>query len=178
MDVEGMSHRTDGSPFGAPCPRQARPFLDRAARLIEPVAGTGAQPTKRSPTGLSPWQERKVLRYIEEHLSGAIRNRDLAEITGLSVGHFARRFRGSFGVSPHEYVIHSRLEHAKTLIRRTRSPLCQIALASGFSDQAHLSRTFHAMVGDTPTRWRREQTGVDRSLGRSGPQDEIRMSPP
>lgn len=138
-------------------PKQARIFLDQASRLLEPVTETPAKAPRTAPAGLAPWQERKVLRHVGEHLGGPISNRDLAGLAGLSVGHFSRRFRGSFGVAPREYVIRSRLEHAKTLMRQTRSPLCQIALDSGFSDQAHLSRTFHAIVGSTPTRWRREQ---------------------
>lgn len=106
---------------------------------------------------LAPWQERKVLRHLGEHLCRSIRNQDLARLVGLSTSQFSRRFRGSFGLSPRGYVIRSRLDYAKTLMRQTRSPLCQIALASGFADQSHLSRTFHALVGATPNRWRRDQ---------------------
>ncbi len=119
---------------------------------------SAARSTTPPPAGLAPWQERKVVRHVSEHLGRSIRTGDLAGLAGLGVGQFSRRFRGSFGVAPREYVIRSRLEHAKTLMRQTRSPLCQIALASGFSDQSHMSRTFQALVGSTPTRWRREQT--------------------
>jgi AraC family transcriptional regulator len=97
------------------------------------------------------------LRHIVEHLDQSIRNQDLAQTVGLGVTHFSRCFKGSFGVSPQGYVIRSRLERAKTLMRQSRSSLCQIALDSGFADQAHMSRLFRAMVGSPPNRWRRAQ---------------------
>lgn len=105
--------------------------------------------------GLAPWQARKVLRVIDEN-PGQLTIRELAEAVGLSAGHFSRRFKGSFGISPRRWVIQDRLERAKTLMQRTRSPLSQIAADCGFSDQSHLSRTFRAIVGSSPHRWRRE----------------------
>lgn len=104
---------------------------------------------------LTPWQERKVLRYVEEHLGRPIRTPELASLVGLSISQFSRRFRGSFGLPPREYMIRTRLDRAKALMRQSRAPLCEIALDSGFCDQAHMSRLFHAFVGDTPHRWRR-----------------------
>jgi AraC family transcriptional regulator len=98
-----------------------------------------------------------VLRHIGDHIDQPTSNQDLADLVGLSVSHFARRFKGSFGVSPRDYMIRGRVERAKTLMRDTNTSLCQIALDSGFCDQAHMSRLFHAVVGSTPSRWRREQ---------------------
>lgn len=139
-------------------PRQARIFIDQASRLLQPAM---RQPHKRA-AALAPWQERKVLRHISENLDRSIGNRALAELVGLSASHFARRFKGSFGASPRDYVIRGRVERAKTLMRETDASLCQIALDSGFCDQAHMSRQFHAVVGSTPSRWRRQQPhGLD-----------------
>jgi len=109
---------------------------------------------------LAPWQERKVARHIGEHLDRPISIRDLAALVGLSANYFSRRFKGSFGVTPRAYVIRSRLERAKTLMRQSRASLCEIALDSGFCDQAHMSRLFHAVVGSTPNRWRREHAAA------------------
>lgn len=119
-----------------------------------------ASPAKPLWRGLAPWQERKVLHHVDEHLGQSIQVRDLAGLAGLSDSQFTRRFRGSFGLAPREYLIRRRLEHAKSLLAHTRSPLCEIALASGFCDQSHMSRTFHAIVGSTPNCWRRERGWV------------------
>lgn len=136
-------------------PRQARVFIDQASRLLEPAPKPSGG---RSWPSLAPWQERKILIHIGRHVGQTVRNEELARVAGLSVGHFARCFKGSFGVSPRGYVIRTRLERAKILMRETQTPLSQIALDSGFADQAHMSRLFHAIIGDTPTRWRRAQT--------------------
>lgn len=112
--------------------------------------------------GLAPWQERKVLRHLDEHLCRPIRMQELASLAGLSPGQFARRFKSSFGLAPREYLTRTRLDRAKTLMRQTQASLCEIALSSGFSDQSHMSRVFHALVGATPYRWRRENATLHR----------------
>jgi len=132
-------------------PRQAKVFIGQASRLLEPVADTQARTD-----GLAPWQERKVLRYVSEHLDRTISNQDLADEVGLSVSHFSRRFKASFGLPPRDYLIRGRVERAKMMMLNPAAPLCQIALDCGFCDQAHLSRLFQAVVGVAPNRWRRQ----------------------
>ena len=116
----------------------------------------GAARSTKFPPGLAEWQKRRILRHVSENLGLSIRIENLASLAGLSVSYFSRRFRSSFGVAPGQYVRLGRLEHAKSLLRQTASPLCQIAVASGFSDQSHMSRAFQAVVGSTPARWRRD----------------------
>ncbi|WP_442948197.1 helix-turn-helix transcriptional regulator [Nostoc sp.] len=77
----------------------------------------------------------------------------------MSVSHFARSFKVSFGVSAHRWLIERRIDRSKELLIQTRTPLIDVALQSGFSDQAAFTRTFHQVVGDSPGRWRREQVG-------------------
>lgn len=134
-------------------PGQAKAFIGQASRLLAPALDEGitAKP------GLAPWQERKVLRQIDERLDQAIRNQDLAGLVGLSLSHFGRRFKASFGVSPRDYLIRARVERVKALMCGDDAPLSQIALDCGFCDQAHMSRLFRAVVGSTPSRWRRAQ---------------------
>ncbi|WP_158235471.1 helix-turn-helix domain-containing protein [Caulobacter sp. FWC2] len=133
-------------------PRQARVFLGQASRLLEPAADSA----QARDAGLAPWQERKVLRHIGDHLDRSISNHELAEVVGLSISHFSRRFKASFGIPPRDYLIRSRVERAKTLMLDPDASLCQIALDCGFCDQAHLSRLFQAVAGVTPSRWRRQ----------------------
>jgi AraC family transcriptional regulator len=82
----------------------------------------------------------------------------LAEECGLSVSHFARSFRRSFGTSAHRYLIMHRVEMAKALLSEANSSLVEIAAQTGFSDQAALTRAFANVVGATPAKWRREHS--------------------
>ena len=126
------------------------------------VAEAVSDTAKTRAPELAPWQERKVLHHLDEHLCRAIRMKELASLAGLSPGQFARRFKSSFGLAPRQYLTRTRLDHAKVLMRQTQASLCEIALSSGFSDQAHMSRMFHAFVGDTPCRWRRANAALHR----------------
>ncbi len=56
---------------------------------------------------------------------------------------------------PHRYVLEQRVRKACELIERSEQPLTRIALNLGFADQSHFSRSFHAVVGLTPSQFRR-----------------------
>src|SRR5271155_5721400 len=88
--------------------------------------------------GLAPWQKRRVVELVHEHLDGEVKLSTLADECGLSVSHFARSFRKSFGTSAHQYLILQRVEIAKALLSQTQNSLSQIAVLTGFSDQAAL----------------------------------------
>jgi AraC-like DNA-binding protein len=105
--------------------------------------------------GLAPWQKRKVDRFLKEHLERPVHLSELAEQVLLSVSHFCRAFKETFGETPHAYIVGLRLELARALMLATEDPLSQIALACGLSDQAHLSKLFRRVMGETPNAWRR-----------------------
>src|SRR6202162_354234 len=121
--------------------------------------------------GLASWQKRRVVELFQEHLDGELKLATLAEECRLSISHFARSFRRSFGTSAHHYLILHRVEIAKGLLSETNSSLVEIAAQTGFSDQAALTRTFANLVGTTPAKWRRENSGrrifVEISKGKS-----------
>jgi AraC family transcriptional regulator len=103
--------------------------------------------------GLAPWQQRRVMELIDVGLQEGLRLSTLAKECGLSVSHFSRSFKRSFGTPVHRYLIHRRVEFAKSLLKNSSLPLAEIALRSGFSDQAAFSRTFGAVIGTSPKRW-------------------------
>jgi AraC-like DNA-binding protein len=113
--------------------------------------------------GLAPWQQRRATELLAEHLDGSLRLATLASECGLSVSHFAKSFRQSFRTSPHRYLILKRVERAKELLVRSPCPLSEVALQTGFADQAAFSRTFAAVVGSPPGRWRRQAQHQRRS---------------
>jgi AraC family transcriptional regulator len=137
----------------------AEDSLQRAAEILHEM-GEAAVPTKEQARGgLAPWQIRKVSSYIDANLDRTIRNEELAAVARLNTSHFGRAFRNSFGEPPHEYVIRRRVERAQGLMLSTDAPLSAIALDCGLADQAHLSRLFRRVVGESPRAWRRARIG-------------------
>ena len=116
------------------------------------------EPALQLKGGLAPWQMRRAVELLQEHLDGELRLETLAGECRLSTSHFARAFRRSFGTSPHRYLTLRRVEIAKVLLAETNSSLVEIAAETGFTDQAALTRTFANVVGATPGKWRREHS--------------------
>jgi len=110
--------------------------------------------------GLAPWQKRRVTALLHANLDGNFGLAQLAEECGLSVSHFSRSFKKSFGTSVHRYLILQRIEAAKQLMSTPTSSLTDVALLAGFSDQSSFNRTFRAIVGTTPGSWRREAFAI------------------
>jgi AraC family transcriptional regulator len=88
-------------------------------------------------------------------LEGNITVKEVASACTLSASHFARRFRLSFGTSVHQRLIALRIERAKELLSKTDQSLSEIALLSGFCDQAAFARSFRRIERNTPSNWRR-----------------------
>jgi AraC family transcriptional regulator len=124
-----------------------------AVHLIRHAMGTA--PGGHHPRGGLPRHKlRAALEYIEEHLDSEIALEDLAATVYLSAFHFARLFRASTGLPPHQYVITRRIERAKQLLRDDELSLAQVAARVGFWDQGHFTRHFKRVVGVTPKRFR------------------------
>jgi transcriptional regulator GlxA family with amidase domain len=113
-----------------------------------------AQLHSRSRGGLPPGALRRVREYVEAHLEKNISLQMLASTAGLSMSHFARAFKQSQGVPPHEYLVRCRVRRVQELLATTDLPLSEIARASGFSDQSHCTRRFREQVGITPSGYR------------------------
>jgi AraC-like DNA-binding protein len=103
---------------------------------------------------LPKWRLRRVEEYVEAHFDRCITLPDLAKVAGLSRMHFAAQFRAATGYRPREYLLHQRIEHAKSLLSNTETPLAEVALTVGFCTQAHFSTVFKRITGETPARWR------------------------
>lgn len=131
---------------------------------LQPLNG-GMQEFERG--GLPGWKKRRVIAYIDAHLTETIRVGDLAELLDLSDSHFSRAFRSAFGTSAHDYITRRRIEVAQGLMLRSSDALCEIALSCGLSDQSHFTRVFRRTVGETPCAWRRARQG-ELELERTG----------
>jgi AraC family transcriptional regulator len=104
---------------------------------------------------LAKWRLKRVQAYVDAHLDEALSLPDLAAVAGLSPMYFAAQFRAATGYRPHDYLLHQRIESAKSILSSTDRPLVEVALGVGFRAQAHFSTVFKRLTGESPARWRR-----------------------
>lgn len=102
----------------------------------------------------------RVRDHVDTRLSGPIDSRSMAGVAGLSLGHFARRFRRTLGVSPGHYVLARRVRAALWKVTAGDAPLADIAREVGFSSQSHMSHAFVRATGLTPGCARRRRLRV------------------
>ncbi|MCH8544862.1 MAG: helix-turn-helix transcriptional regulator [Alcanivorax sp.] len=76
--------------------------------------------------------------------------RRLAEVSAVSVAHFAREFKKAFGMPPHRYLLTRRIERATALLRDTDLPVTEIALETGWRSIGTFGRVFNDITGMTP----------------------------
>jgi AraC-like DNA-binding protein len=84
----------------------------------------------------------------------------LAQRAHTSPAHFARRFKKTFGETPHQYLLTRRIERAKHLLRETDRSVTEISLDVGFHSLGTFSSKFKEFVGGTPTEYRRKARGL------------------
>ncbi|WP_293718536.1 AraC family transcriptional regulator [Stappia sp.] len=97
--------------------------------------------------------------YLNDNLGRAVRSQELEDVTQHDRYSLARQFRAALGTSPYRYLVMRRLDHARAAIAAGAS-LADAAAASGFSDQAHMTRQFAQGFGLTPGRWRQLHTSA------------------
>jgi AraC family transcriptional regulator len=112
--------------------------------------------TSLAPHALSPRRLRRVIDFIESHLAEDIALEDLASVAGSSRFHFSRAFREATGFPPYRFLIHRRIDAAKTLLLQDTLTIAEIAEQCGFNSQSQFSAMFRRVFGSSPARFRRE----------------------
>jgi AraC-like DNA-binding protein len=126
--------------------------LQLAGRVCATLAGT-ARTTGR----VSGRDERRItaaLRRIEVLAHEPLSLADLSREAAMSPYHFLRTFRAVVGMTPHQYVLRTRLHRAAVQLRRSNEGVSSIALANGFNDLSTFNRRFRQLTGRSPTAYR------------------------
>jgi AraC family transcriptional regulator len=144
-----------------------RAHIARAVTLLDRLPGSevtrqtsdrGARKIPRG--GFAAWRSRRLAAHVDANLSGKIVIKDLAASLDMSVGHFCRAFKRTFGMPARIWIRHRRIELAQGLMLTTGASLSEIALSCGMSDQSHFTRSFRRVVGETPSSWRQARHGA------------------
>jgi AraC family transcriptional regulator len=101
--------------------------------------------------------------WMDRHAHEPLRLGGLANAAGLSAFHFLRLFAQVLGVTPHQYLIRSRLRHAAQLLADDARSITDVAFAVGFADLSNFVRTFRRAAGVSPRGFRRAARG-DRKI--------------
>jgi AraC family transcriptional regulator len=114
-------------------------------RALAETTGSAPAPTRRD--------ERRItvaLRWIEVHAEEPLSLAGLARVAAMSPYHFLRTFRAVAGMTPHQFILHTRLHRAAARLRRTSESISSIAYAAGFGDLSTFNRRFARVMGVSP----------------------------
>jgi AraC family transcriptional regulator len=159
--IEAAFRARDGDRHGT------RAHIARAVALLDghPGPRTTRQTGDRGPRqvprgGFAAWQSRRLAAHVDANLAGKIVIKDLAASFDISVGHFCRAFKRTFGMPARIWIRRRRIELAQGLMLTTGNSLGEIALSCGMSDQSHFTRSFRLIVGESPSSWRQTRHGA------------------
>jgi AraC-like DNA-binding protein len=129
-----------------------------ACRFVEVVSG---RPQKLAPaTARDRRRAVETALWIDAHSHRPIDLEDAAAQADISPFHFLRLFSSVLGVSPHQYLVRSRLRHAARLLADDERPITDVAYDVGFGDLSNFVRTFHRAAGVSPRRFREASRGM------------------
>jgi len=127
-----------------------------ALRLAGAVSGALNENKARAPAP-GARDERRIsaaLRHIEARIDEPLSIAELARLAAMSPYHFLRTFRTLVGMTPHQFILHSRMKRAAISLRRTSENVSAIAFAAGFGDLSTFNRRFQRIFGSSPSAYR------------------------
>ncbi len=106
-------------------------------------------------TQSSAFRLHTVMSYVKEHPEADHGLEELAAAAGLTPSHFCRVFRKATGLTPHQFVMRTKLDRARHLLVQSELPVAQISDSLGFKSQSHFTRTYRQYFHETPSDFRR-----------------------
>lgn len=125
-----------------------------ATALLDIPEDTGLQASNGR---ITQAQMKRLLSTYEANSGGRMSVAAMAETIGLSESWFSTAFKHTTGKTPLQWQLTKRIERAQALLQETGLSVADVAAQLGFSDQAHLTRVFRQVTGETPAAWRRAQ---------------------
>jgi AraC family transcriptional regulator len=92
----------------------------------------------------------QITEYVHGKLQENITVEQLCSLVKLSRYHFTRLFKATIGTTPHRYILQSKIEHAKAIMKKRKGSILDAAYQLSFSDHAHFTNTFRKFTGITP----------------------------
>jgi AraC-like DNA-binding protein len=129
-----------------------------ASRFVEVVSGRSREPAPT--TSRDRRRAVETALWIDAHSHQQIDLENAAAQAGISPFHFLRLFSGVLGVTPHQYLVRSRLRHAARLLADDERSITDVAYDVGFADLSNFVRTFHRAAGVSPRRFRQASRGM------------------
>lgn len=96
----------------------------------------------------------RTAHFVQQHIDREISIDHLADMACVSKPHLTRLFRQAFGVSPRQYIIRKKIQHAQKLLLTTGFTVQQIARSIGIGDVSYFIRLFRKNLGFTPQDYR------------------------
>lgn len=139
-----------------------------AGHLLEQY---GDSPAEQAPGRLDRATVDRVTEFVDAGLPGTLTLDRLAAVATLSPFHFARAFKATTGLAPHQFVTARRMHRATTLLLESPASVVEVAHAVGMSNVSHFRRVFRGHTGVLPGELRR-----DSKFGPSPRRDGVRWS--
>ncbi|MCC3373967.1 AraC family transcriptional regulator [Cohnella sp. REN36] len=128
-----------------------RGALDRIlVALYRHAEPGGARDREAEAAGRHPGSVQPALLYIHHHFREPISLQDAARQAGLSPHYFSERFRRTTGSTFQHYLLHLRLQYARSLLRASALPVSEICFVSGFNTLAHFEKMYKRRYGHPP----------------------------
>ena len=116
----------------------------------------------KSPTKRDQQRVTDALRRIETESDRPLSLQDLAGDAAMSPYHFLRTFRSVVGMTPHQFLLHLRLQRAAARLRSSDEAIASIAADAGFLDLSTFNHRFRRLIGATPRAYRSGKAPLNR----------------
>lgn len=98
----------------------------------------------------------RSIMYLNAHLAEPLQIQDLAETAGYSLSYYKQKFKQEMGITPSEYIMLQKMEHAKKILTETDTSITEIAFSLGFSSSNYFCAVFKKFMDCTPKDYRRK----------------------